>query len=394
MNLRPPAALVDFVLGPPGHLRVRVSQTLLSLGVFTMFAGVLHGQVKAGMIPLASANVLTAFNLSSSFIFYLLIRSGLSQRMSGDPALTLPQCLCAMVSITWSYAITGPARGAVMMIMLLVIFFSMFALSPRQARSLGAFSLGLLAAVMAWRVRTEPQVHDVRVEVVHFVYATIVIMAVSVLSIRLGRLRSRLSQQKKELQEALERIQTLATRDALTGLLNRRAMLEALNQEAQRVQRGGDPMCLALIDLDHFKRINDTHGHAAGDRVLCRFADIASEELRATDALSRWGGEEFMLLLPPATGLAAALVCIERVRNRLAATTFDDIAPGMTATFSAGFSQCMGNADLEHAIERADQAMYKAKAEGRNRSMCLDPVPAEPATPAAAAEPLGHPVPS
>jgi diguanylate cyclase len=372
MNLRLSPRLVNFVLGAPGHLRVRVSQTLLSVLVFTVFAGVLHGQVTAGMIPLARANALIAFNLSSSFIFYLLIRSGLSLRMSSDPALTLPQCLFAMVSITWSYAITGPARGAVMMILLLVIFFGMFALSPRQARGLGAFSLGLLAAVMAWRVRTEPLVHDVRVEVVHFVYATVVIIAVSVLSIRLGKLRNRLSRQKKELQEALERIQTLATRDALTGLLNRRAMLEALAHEAQRTQRSGEPLCLALLDLDHFKHINDTHGHAAGDRVLCRFAEIAREELRATDVLSRWGGEEFMLLLP-ATGMPAALVCIERVRIRLAATRFDDIAPGLTATFSAGFAQYHGEAGLEHAIERADQAMYRAKAEGRNRTLCLDP---------------------
>jgi diguanylate cyclase (GGDEF)-like protein len=350
---------------------------LLSLLVFTVFAGVLHGEVMAGMIPLARAAALTVFNLGGAFLFYLVIRSGLSLRMSSDPALTLPQCTFAMVAITWSYAITGPARGAVMMIMLLVIFFGMFALSPRQARGLGVFSLGLLAAVMAWRVRTEPQLHDVRVEVVHFVYATIVIIAVSILSIRLGKLRNRLSRQKKELQEAVERIQMLATRDALTGLLNRRAMLESLAHEAQRAQRSGEPMCLALIDLDHFKRINDTHGHSAGDRVLCRFAEIAREELRATDVLSRWGGEEFMLLLP-ATGAPAALVCVERVRTRLAATPFDDIAPGMTATFSAGFAQCLGDADLEQAIERADQAMYKAKAEGRNRTLCLDDPGAAP----------------
>jgi len=372
MNLRLPSSLVDFLLGPPGHLRVRVSQTLLSLVVFTAFAGVLHGQVLAGMIPLTRACALTVFNLGGAFLFYVLIRSGLSLRMSSDPALTLPQCLFAMVAIIWSYAITGPARGAVMMILLLVIFFGMFALSPRQARSLGAFGLGLLATVMAWRVHSDPRQYDLRVEVVHLVYATIVIIAVSTLSIRLGKLRNRLSRQKKELQEALEHIQTLATRDALTGLLNRRAMLEALTNEAQRVQRGGGPMCLALIDLDHFKRINDTHGHAAGDRVLRGFAEIAREQLRSIDVLSRWGGEEFMLLLP-ATGLPAALICIERVRTRLAATPFDDIAPGLIATFSAGLAQCRSDADLEQAIERADQAMYQAKAEGRNRTLCQDP---------------------
>ena len=371
MDTRLPQLLVNLVLGPPGHQRVRLSQNLLSMSIFIMYALMQHVAVELGLMDRKASNTLAVFNLTGTFTFYLLIRSGLNLHCKSDPALTQYQIAYSMVAIAWAYAVTGPVRGVVIPILLLVILFGMFALTPRQAIGQGAFGLVLMGAAMAWRGATDPVRYDPYIEAFHFVSAAIVVGAVSALSIQLGRMRRRLSQQKKELQEALQRIQTLATRDALTGLLNRRAMLEALTNEAQRVQRGGGPMCLALIDLDHFKRINDTHGHAAGDRVLRGFAEIAREELRATDVLSRWGGEEFMLLLP-ATGMPAALVCIERVRTRLAATPFDDIAPGMTATFSAGFAQCRGDADLEHAIERADRAMYKAKAEGRNRTVCLE----------------------
>ncbi len=372
MNRRLPSSLADFVLGRPGHQRVRASQTMLSLVMFTAFAGIQHAEVMMGLIDPWQSHVLTAFNLGCSITFYLLIRSGLNLRLAVDPSLTLPQCLLGMVSVSWSYAITGQARGGVMMLLILVMFFGVFALSPRQAGGVAAFGIGLLVCVMGWRALAGSPRYDIRVELSHFLFVIVAASVMSALSVRLVKMRSRLSQQKKDLQEALERIQTLATRDALTGLFNRRAMLETLTLEAHRVQRGGGSMCLALIDLDHFKRINDTHGHAAGDRVLCRFADTAREELRATDVLSRWGGEEFMLLLP-ATSMPAARVGIERVRARLAATPFDDIAPGMTVTLSAGLSQCMGSADLEHAIERADQAMYMAKAEGRNRAVSLGP---------------------
>jgi diguanylate cyclase len=371
MDRRLPQLLMNLVLGPPGHQRVRVSQNLLSMSIFIMYALMQHVAVELGLMDREASNTLAVFNLAGTFTFYLLIRSGLNLHCRSDPALTQYQIAYSLVAIAWAYAVTGPIRGVVIPILLLVILFGMFALTPRQATGQGAFGLMLMGAAMAWRGTTDPVRYDPYIEAFHFVSAAIVVGAVSALSIQLGRMRRRLSQQKKELREALERIQTLATRDALTGLLNRRAMLEALTHEAQRVQRGSGPMCLALIDLDHFKRINDTHGHAAGDRVLRGFADIACEELRATDVLSRWGGEEFMLLLP-ATGMAAARVCIERMRTRLAATPFDDIAPGLTATFSAGFAQCLGDADLEHAMERADQAMYKAKAEGRNRTLCLE----------------------
>jgi diguanylate cyclase (GGDEF)-like protein len=151
---------------------------------------------------------------------------------------------------------------------------------------------------------------------------------VAIISVRLGHIRERLRDQAAELKLALARNQELATRDVLTGLTNRRAMLEQMAIAAREIERHGQPLALVLFDLDHFKQINDTRGHAAGDRVLQRFGEVAQGEIRAGDVLARWGGEEFLLLLPR-TGLEEAWRCAERIRTRLVALRME--AAGATA---------------------------------------------------------------
>jgi diguanylate cyclase (GGDEF)-like protein len=152
---------------------------------------------------------------------------------------------------------------------------------------------------------------------------------VAIISVRLGHIRERLRDQAAELKLALARNQELATRDVLTGLTNRRAMLEQMAIAAREIERHGQPLALVLFDLDHFKQINDTRGHAAGDRVLQRFGEVAQAEIRAGDVLARWGGEEFLLLLPR-TGLEEAWRCAERIRTRLVALSWMGAA-GATA---------------------------------------------------------------
>ena len=354
------------LLGSGPHQRARTSLTLLALGAYLGFAVMQQLEVTLGLVDRIESNQLTVFNLAMALGFYALIRSGASQRLAKDPSLTMPQSLTAVVSISWSYGITGPARGAVVAIMILVILFSMFSLPPRQARVLTATGFGCLAAVMAWRSLGPDARYVYTVELMHFIFAAIVMAATAVLAIRLGRLRSRLSAQKAELIEALELNRQLATRDMLTGLLNRRAMAELLAQELPRQRRAGTPMTLALLDIDLFKRINDQHGHHAGDVVLRRFAELARGELRAGDALARWGGEEFLLLMPGAARTEAA-AALARLRQRIVHADFGSIAPGLQLSFSAGVSVCGDLETTEQALERADQALYRAKHAGRDR---------------------------
>ncbi len=127
-------------------------------------------------------------------------------------------------------------------------------------------------------------------------------------------------------------------------------------------------MSLVLIDIDHFKRVNDQHGHAAGDAVLRHFAATLQATLRSTDFAGRWGGEEFLVVTPQA-GADTAATLVERLRDALAATSFDAAVPGLRITFSAGVAECAPGEDLHLAIERADRALYQAKRSGRDRTV-------------------------
>jgi len=363
--LRAPGA-VNLLLGPPGPVRVRTSMTVIPFIVYLLFAAVQHGEVTLGLIDLTESNWLTAFNLAGAAIFYVLVRTGLSERISADPFLTLPQILFPICSIAWSYAITGPARGAVIAIMVVTIVFGMFALDPKWAPRLALIAFTALAAVMAWRATTSPQRYPPEVEAVHALFSAIVLGATAVVVIRIGRLRARLAQQKRSLADALAVNQALATRDPLTGLLNRRAMGERLATERSRCERGPGPLSIALIDIDWFKRVNDTLGHGAGDEVLRSFAAILQSQLRSMDALARWGGEEFLLLLPGTT-LDDAAIVLEHLRSTVAAGRFDAIAPALKVTFSAGLIEARAGEAQHEAIDRADRALYLAKQRGRNR---------------------------
>jgi diguanylate cyclase (GGDEF)-like protein len=251
--------------------------------------------------------------------------------------------------------------------MMLVLVFSFFGLRVGQARWLALLGFGLLAGVMAYKVSTDPQAYEPRVEMIHLTLAGLFLFAVAVLAGRLTRMRQRLTEQRTALQEALARIQELATRDPLTGLLNRRAMGELMAQEAARAQRLGTPFSVVLFDLDHFKLVNDRLGHVAGDEVLRSFAQVAMGRVRKTDALARWGGEEFLLMLPD-TSPACALTVVARVREGLVALPAHIGLPG-GVRFSAGVAACGAPEDVQPALERADEALYRAKAAGRDR--CL-----------------------
>lgn len=168
--------------------------------------------------------------------------------------------------------------------------------------------------------------------------------------------------------KALElRLRELATTDGLTGLANRRHFMERLNQELGRVQRFAKPAALLMLDLDHFKSINDSYGHAAGDRVLKSFAECMRGLLRQTDLAGRLGGEEFAILLPQ-TELDAAQVFAERLRQSVAAQVqrLDEIEFRVTVSIGCA-ALIAADAACDAALARADQALYRAKAHGRNR---------------------------
>jgi diguanylate cyclase (GGDEF)-like protein/PAS domain S-box-containing protein len=180
------------------------------------------------------------------------------------------------------------------------------------------------------------------------------------------RMRNELRDLNEQLQVSLRQIRIQADRDELTEVLNRRALMRVLERERARAERGAIPFSVALVDLDFFKAINDNYGHITGDKVLRRFAERAQAVLRVSDALGRYGGEEFMVILP-GTAAEAAGCAVERIRKATAEMTWDDVAPGLQVTVSAGFAGFRPGEKLEQLISRADAALYNAKRAGRNR---------------------------
>jgi diguanylate cyclase (GGDEF)-like protein/PAS domain S-box-containing protein len=159
-----------------------------------------------------------------------------------------------------------------------------------------------------------------------------------------------------EREELLGKVQDMATHDSLTGLCNRRALEEMLPREMARVRRSGAPLCVAIIDIDHFKVYNDTYGHLAGDEVLRECARVWDESLRGEDTLVRVGGEEFLVLLPETPATEAAEV-VERLRARTP----------LEQTCSAGLACWDSTESIDELLARADAALYEAKASGRDQ---------------------------
>jgi diguanylate cyclase len=348
--------------------RIRLQQTGLAMLLMAASAGVfVYAAQVAGTAP-TYVVVWTLVSLGGLVGMFVAIRSGWSRRWA-DPSLTLPQMLFAITSGAAAYAMAGPVRGATFSVLIVILMFGMFQLRPRAVSGVSLYALAVFGVVMGWQASQNPQVFAPAVEVGHFLMLVAMLPAVSLLSSRLARLRERSRRQRHDIAQALARIQDLATRDELTGLVNRRHMSNLLERERQRGVRSGRGFSVAMVDIDHFKAVNDHYGHPVGDEVLRTFAQQAPQALRGTDVVSRWGGEEFVLLLPEAA-LSAARIGVERLRGRIAATPMAHLSGvPIRVTVSVGLTEHIAGESVTQTLERADRALYEAKAQGRNRTV-------------------------
>lgn len=370
-NLMEPAATSNWstwLFSSDPRQRLRIKRSLLAANVFGACALTAIYAAWMGFMSFHDVRLLCLAIALNCGVWYALLRTGLNKRFA-DPALTLPQILAALTIIIGAYSITGPFHGSTMMLLVLVLVFGVFNLSAQGARIAATYTVGLMGCAQLIKMETDPVNYPFSLEIVHFVLTAAIVPTISRLAAQLSSLRQRLQSQKDELAQALTRIQILATRDELTGLVNRRHMMDVLQQHRKRLQRSGyHRFCLAILDLDHFKRVNDTHGHGVGDEVLRRFAAVAQQALRDTDVLARWGGEEFLLLLND-TSAEQAQIGLDRVRELLADARLSNDVPELRATFSAGLTPYDSGEPLDVCIERADRALYEAKAAGRNRTV-------------------------
>jgi diguanylate cyclase (GGDEF)-like protein len=345
--------------------RFRLAQAWLTGALVLGVIGALHVGAAMGYVDKGPLWWWTAATAGGMAAVLAIIRSGLNRRLR-DPSLTMPQMVYGVLCAAWAYTFSGDAHAMACLLVAIVLMFGAFGLSVRQIPGLGVFTLALFAAIMTAMARRDPLHYPARLEACYFAGLCAMVGGIALLTARLQMLRERLHRQKTELEAALAHIHRLATHDELTGLVNRRRMQELLETERLRSRRSGATWCLAMIDLDHFKRVNDVHGHAVGDAVLRGLSHHAQALVRKTDVLARWGGEEFVLLLPD-TALPLAALSLDRLRAHFDAAPLRVHELALPLSFSAGIAQHQPGEPVARTLERADHLCYEAKAHGRNR---------------------------
>jgi diguanylate cyclase len=360
--------LVDTALGTDPKARRLLQLWSISSASYLLYFCIVLASAAFGYVSPLACGLLIGLATAVQVLFFGLIRSGASRRLSKDPGLGTWQLVIGIGFFWLSYATSGAAAPATTIIIASHVVYAMFGMPARQVRQVALLSLLGLAAVMAGSHLAWPERYPPSLQVVTLLYTTLVVLLITRLANLVNSMNERLRSQRNELEQALAQVRQLAGHDELTQLPNRRSMVEELERLHGRRRRGTSVDCVALIDIDHFKRVNDVHGHATGDAVLRGFAGLGTQVLRAGDRLGRWGGEEFLLLMPD-TDLAAAEAALQRLRGELQQTTFGGPGLRFGVTFSAGLSPLRDGEPPERCIERADHAMYRAKQAGRDRTV-------------------------
>ena len=286
-----------------------------------------------------------------------------------DPSLTEFQVLMGLGWQTFLLAHLESARGTFMVLYVLVLLFGLFHLPPKVFTRCAILALLGFTGLNLWDV-FQDQLDDPGLAALQTCALFIVLGWLCLYARFVQSSRQRMHQHRITLQAHQEtlrgmmfQLEELASTDELTNLYNRRHFLRLATREMETMD-GSYTEGLALIDMDHFKRVNDLLGHAAGDRVLQVFATTATQCLRADDVLARYGGEEFVLLIPRCTR-SQLVECCERVRVAFEQVVIPEL-PGLELSLSVGMTLIERGDDMDRALQRADQALYRAKHLGRN----------------------------
>ncbi|WP_440105915.1 diguanylate cyclase [Acidovorax sp. BL-A-41-H1] len=363
--------ITDAALSTDPRRRTLVSMALLALVLMASSAGVMLLLAEATQtMNVTAVRWWAAMSVGGLLVMTAFVRSGGTARL-GDPSLTIPQMVWTITSGAVAYVLAGEARGIVPSVLAMILFFGTFALTMAEVIGIGVYALTAFACAIAVSTRFSASTSGY-LDTAYALMVFIVLGGCIALNLRIQRIRAKLQRQREALAEALAVNRELATRDELTGLLNRRAMQDLMALEQRRALRTGRSLMLAQLDIDHFKPVNDTHGHSTGDRALQAFASTVRASVRDTDVLARWGGEEFVLMLAE-TGPEDARDLLDRVRQTVEALEIPHASGVVRLTVSAGLAQHRTGDTIDQTLERADQALYTAKALGRNRVVMAPP---------------------
>jgi len=344
------------------HLRLRrfMLASIFSV-LYVLVLAIFYTQDKVDRETLFEACAIVAAAILG---FFIAFRLGLNLRFR-DPSLTVFQLLAAVFTMLFVVYRAPDTRLAFTAFFFVALMFGMLRFSGRKLAMLGSVSLASFALVIWLRYADNHDLDMLRVDMLQFVVIAITFPWL----VLIGGSVKRLQRNLVDVSVKLEDIEEKARYDDLTGVYNRRALMVAMEESIQRANATDEPLSICVIDIDLFKRYNDKFDHLTGDQVLQAFARAVRDGLRSTDVFGRYGGEEFVQILPH-TALAGAVLDAERLRNRI--STLDiPVARSMgPLTVSVGVAQYRPGETMVQTFARADGALYKAKQLGRNRVEC------------------------
>lgn len=355
---------------------------LWSMALYTIFFFIGLISIRAGIIKTSFQHFLFAycFIYAVHSLFYLWVRFSFSDSFS-DIKFVCCQILFSFVVIFYFMVFMEFfERIALLNASLTSLLFGIFALKLRQLAVLVVIPLLGYAVFIIRDFLSGQLVLSVQVSILHWVVTAIVFASCAALGGYLSTLREKVERnrkqlllQKEELQVTYRELESVfrqmserAIKDELTGLYNRHQFSETLHAQISVAQASGKALGFIIIDIDHFKQINDVHGHLTGDEILRAFSQIPDNCLREVDFIARFGGEEFIILLPD-TDESNTLATGEKIRLFMEQMRFDDIKKGLCITVSLGVTLYHLRETSEQLMSRADDALYAAKEAGRNR---------------------------
>lgn len=344
-------------------LRLRRS-VLSNLGVFSLLLLCwLASHLGYFVIPTAHVLVLTSMMWLGHGVFVLIIALSGNLRFK-DASMTLPQMVWVTSCISVLMCFLHDIRPLMLMGYLLVMSFGAFRLSIRGFYGFTLFTLTCYFASLMWVYQHRPDDIELSQEFFVFVGFGLSLCGFVLMGNEFSNLRQSLGERHRELKGAVSRIEELAITDELTGLYNRRYLMQMLSQQRALANRSRYGFVVCYLDLDHFKKVNDKYGHPFGDKVLKSFANLMTNSLREVDLGARIGGEEFVLVLAD-TNLDAAHGVCQRMAEKWREMRFPE-APELKLTLSAGITAFKSPETIEQILERADSLLYDAKHRGRN----------------------------
>ncbi|WP_223807180.1 GGDEF domain-containing protein [Montanilutibacter psychrotolerans] len=359
------------------QLATRLKRQVMGLVSYLMFMAPLVYSVENGWVGFGYVGLAWFLGVAVTInvLFFVAIRGGFSRRFADPSMVVLQVGLAALLALVMAYY-AKEATVITTALFFTAFFFGIFSFTRVQYLALTAAVVLGYALMLVIKYDPSQRGSDAfRLELLYFVVLVMVLLWLSILGSYVVQLRASLARRSADLATALARLKELASRDELTGLYNRRHLMDTLEQQQDRAVRYDEPFALCILDIDHFKRVNDSYGHGVGDEALRAVGECVRSHLRRMDVIGRgksqstcgrYGGEEFLLVLPHADG-ADAWVSIERLRTAMHDSPALTSAGPLSITFSAGVAQYRHGESIADMLRRADAAMYRAKSEGRDR---------------------------